>query len=191
MKKISNNKGFTLVEVIIALAIMSIIGIGIVQVMTSAARTKTGIEREVEYQNITSELISTVRNELANVSMVQVVGNSSVDLNEVDANGEKYCYIVSAATTGGVTIHSLDSAGNRVSTTIRENNIPNVLSYMSFKKNTNSIEISAIIERMDMTDASGAFVKPYTQSTTMAMDPNVLSDAATGYQEAIKYKKIK
>lgn len=191
MSKINKNKGFTLVEVIIALAIMSIVGIGIVEVMTSAAKTKTSIEREVEYQSITSELISTVRSELANVSMVQVVNQSSIDLNEVDANGEKYCYIVSSATTGGVTIHGLDSTGNRVTTNIRENSMPNAISYMSFKKNTNSVEISAIIERTDITDVSGANVKPYTQSTTMAMDLNVLSDAATGYQSAIKYKKIK
>jgi len=87
LTKIRN--GFTLMEVIITLAIMSILGIAISQMFNSTYRTNTSINDSAEYQADAQIIMEKIQNELKYANYVAIDLNAPTGI----ASGTKYLYV--------------------------------------------------------------------------------------------------
>ena len=87
MIKIRN--GFTLIEIIITLAIMSILGIAISQMFNSTYRINTSINNSAEYQADAQIIMQKIQNELkyANSITIDSIAPTSI------VSGTKYLYV--------------------------------------------------------------------------------------------------
>lgn len=131
-KKIKNNKGFTLVELIVVMLIMAIFSGVIYQLFITSNKYMRSIDELNDYQNITTDVIYQMRIELADCADVETFLKTDTEadgtLKYDPANlGTQYGYIVTSpvvvnadgtSTGGGAIIRgiALDGAGATVRT---------------------------------------------------------------------------
>lgn len=181
-----DNRGFTLVELIIAIAILGIVMTAVYQLFISVNRYNDSITVMNDYQNITRELVYRLRVELSNASDGEAIDPASIP--DADTDDLQYMYIVSDDTIGGITVYDVDASNNRTITTYGSiSSLKNYKTRASFKTTgAGAIELSVSIERQDITDAGGNKVEPYVQSTSIICRSTKTSDV----QRAIRFKRI-
>jgi prepilin-type N-terminal cleavage/methylation domain-containing protein len=109
-KIISNKKGFTLVELMIALVVMGIILTACYQFFSSSWKLNNIIEDTNEYQSLLDESMYRVRTELADAKSVTVFDRPGDFDESTYTFDEGYIYIISNEYSG-YTVYYLDDAG--------------------------------------------------------------------------------
>lgn len=185
MKLLKNNRGFTLVELIVVILLVSIVTTAVYGFFMSVNRYNKSIEVMNDYQNITADLMYRIRAELADAGEVEAI--DTADATKFVPTDTNYMYIVSEP-DGGITIYDVDASGNR--TTQRFDTIDATNGYktgVAFTTESNGrVTVTAEIERLDTTDALGNHTKPYNQSSAMVLR----SAVAAGTQRAVRFKKV-
>lgn len=169
MIKIRN--GFTLIEIIITLAIMSILGIAISQMFNSTYRINTSINDNAEYQADAQIIMQKIQNELkyANSITIDLIAPTSI------VSGTKYLYV-----SGGIPEKnqgaSLSDAVPIVSLK------PGFTSVLTFK-NSSSKSVEVIV------DIFKNGTKVYTLDTNVNLN-NMISNSVSGISQGvcIEYK---
>jgi prepilin-type N-terminal cleavage/methylation domain-containing protein len=111
MKKItSNKKGFTLVELMIAIVVMGIILTVVYQFFTSSWKLNNVIEDTNEYQSLLDESMYSIRTELADAKSVTAFDRPGDFDESTYTFDEGYVYIISNEYSG-YTVYYLDDAG--------------------------------------------------------------------------------
>ena len=158
-----DNKGFTLVELIVAIAIFTIVSGIAISIFISAQNINSSINEDVDKQNIMSELVFRLRTELANAEEVAMVdtpsdGNYSAILADTSWN---YIY---CGPTGGLTI--VENSPLSVTTTLHTvSGLGDKKAYFSFKTQNARLEggcyelvCDARLFNYDSTDAASPLV---------------------------------
>lgn len=95
LRKILNNKGFTLIEILVAMTVLTIV-LAISTLILSSSRTVySGIEEDSSYQRMASNIIQTIRSEITNTEKLEIlkIKNKS-DLYTDEINQEGFGYIL-------------------------------------------------------------------------------------------------
>ncbi|GEM_PF-4382404 len=193
IKLLKNNSGFTLVELIVVMALITVVTGVVYQLFATASRYTQSVALMNEYQSITTDAIYRLRVELADRAYVESFdaadtetdGTLKYDPANLDAN---YGYIVvdpvvvnadGTSSGGGVTVKgiSIDSLGNIV------RNADEVIGKTDDKKpyrvqisfrseDTGRTNIGVSIVRTDYQNPTTGDYEAktvYTQSTTMML----------------------
>ena len=73
MKKLlKNNQGFSLMELIVAVAIFIVMSVGLLNILSTSARTSKSVEEAMIIQQQTETVVSAVRANLANAEELGV-----------------------------------------------------------------------------------------------------------------------
>lgn len=207
IKEIKSNKGFTLVELIVVMAIMGIVTGVIYHLFTTTGQYTRSVELLNEYQNITTEVIYALRVELAdraNAESFDIGGTDTSGALKYDESnlGNTYGYIIAepveiaadgTVTGGGATIRgiALDGSGNVVRTADEKlGMVSDTKPYrvqVSIKSlDDNRVDLGVTIYRTDYKDPStGNYVLKdvYSQKTTMILRSTIAGDG----QQALRY----
>lgn len=103
LKKIKNNKGFTLIELIIALSVISIILMAFYSIINSSIKHNVKNEKDIKSLNIAQSEIESLRNEIkssnSSINIYDDEGNILITIpesediiwkeTEIEENGEK------------------------------------------------------------------------------------------------------
>lgn len=196
MRRFFNNKGFTLVELLVVLAILGFVITAIFAVFSSTKRYNESIELMNNYQNVASEVMYNLRAELVDAAQVETVDPSTINI----AADQEYTYIT-INPDGGYILqdfeyntdgsYKLDGSGKRIRAAdkvvgkLDDNSEYKVV--VSFTtEDTGRTNINVAIERLYDVDSLGNKLRPYS------LDTNVIlrSAVASGTQNAIKFKRI-
>jgi prepilin-type N-terminal cleavage/methylation domain-containing protein len=202
-KRLNNNKGFTLVELIIVMVLLGVVMTAIFELFNTSSAYVKSVETLNEYQNLTTDVIYKLRAELADCSEVE-----SFDLDSVDDEGaamydltSNYGYIIGnpivenadgTFSGGGVTINGVDSTGTRLDeenygTVDATKNYRTLVSFRSEDNGRTTIGVSIV--RLDYENPTTGDIEQkvvYTQSTTMMLRSG---KGATG-QQVVRYRVV-
>ena len=133
-KLLKQNNGFSLMELIVTLAIVSILSVGLLTVLSTTQRASTNIDKAMLTQQHMESIVSLIRANMANAQEVTVMDAPDPSTEMSHTKGEKvtrtlpdtttisfyddYTYIVADETNGGIIIYDFDDSGNRISTAV-------------------------------------------------------------------------
>ncbi|MCB2359928.1 type II secretion system protein J [Clostridium estertheticum] len=165
--------GFTLIEIVITLAIMSILGIAISQLFNFTYRTNTSINDSAEYQADAQNTMQNIQNELKYANSITIDSNAPTEI----VSGTKYLYV-----SGGIPKKnqgaSLSDAVSIVSLKT------GFISVLTFKKSSNkSVEI--------IVDILKNGTKVYTLDTNVNLNNMILNSVSGAPQGlSIEYTQL-
>ena len=193
---IKNKRGFTLVELLVVLAIMGILTTVIFSIFSSTQRFNNSVEKLNTQQSLANDIIYRLRVELADASEVEAF-DSTLNAEKMDftnSDNDGYCYIVQnnndengdGMPDGGIMVYGIDDSGNHITTPSYYGNAKNAdpayYSSVKFASDTtgkSSIEVQ-ILNPEDIT-------KPVYKLTSKIDFRTV---AASGSGDAIRFKIV-
>ncbi len=126
-----DNKGFTLLEIIIAVAILSIVMVGIYSFLNSSSIMSNTFNAQAKRQNAVDTTMQYIRGRIANATYLEVLESNAYETPE---SGYIYLY---CGPDGGVTVkYPVGSTGWREDSLNTINDLKNTKVYVSFEKNS-------------------------------------------------------
>ncbi len=195
MRKFFNNKGFTLVELLVVLVILGFVITAIFAVFSSTRKYNDAIEVMNDYQNTASDIMYRLRSELVDAAQAEAIDPADIDLTD-----QEYTYIT-INPDGGYILQDfeynadgsfkLDGSGKKIrAADVEVGKLEPVGEYkaiVSFTtEDTGRTNINVAIERLYDVDSLGNKLRPYSLDT----DVILRSAVASGTQNAIKFKRI-
>jgi prepilin-type N-terminal cleavage/methylation domain-containing protein len=105
MKTLLKDKsGFTLVEMLIVVALLGIVMTGVYEFMSTSNAFDAAIGEENDYQNLATNVMQAVRTQLSDAEGVKAVSIDSADVDDEDSYEAGYTYMVGNE-SGGYTVY--------------------------------------------------------------------------------------
>ncbi len=197
---LKNKKGFTLVELLIALILIGVLITAVYQIFQTTGAYNNAIDAQNVQRSITENVMYNLRVELADAAEAEAfdpgVNPEKIDFSLPD--NDEYYYIVQNTqdadsdghSDGGYLLYGFDSAGNRVTTpTVYGNTSTGQTKYavqVNFTTNLNGqSEITVSAKSVDAAPTDGAAYELYSKVELRSVAQNGVT------MPAIRYKKIK
>lgn len=207
-RNIKSNRGFTLVELLVVMAAITILSGAVFQLFTATGKYVKAVESINDYQALTTDALYRLRTELADRAWVETIATDSTDSSgamKYDVTNLDYGYIVmhkvevnpatGAVTGGGATLQGVKldpTIGAPVRTADQniamvDSNKPYRIEISMRSSDTGKTDISASVVRTDYKDETTGQYTPlvvYSQGTTMKLRSGIDS---TG-QDILRYR---
>lgn len=214
LKKIlKQNSGFSLMELIVTLAIVSVLSVGLMSILSTTQRATNSIDKSMSCQQQAESVISIIRANLANATELSVIDTPSEmsahkgdlmtktfdDGSTVDYVDD-YSYIIADTTNGGIILCDFDEEGNRTrqniggvkSLDMYDSACVDVLFSLTEAHYIDVAVTSSIIHKDRDADTETKTTTPYSLSTKIATDKNVCETGAVNASNrgCIRFRRV-
>lgn len=181
--KTNNSKGFTLVETIVVIAILSVLSVVFIRLLTLTLTSYNNIRSMAEYQSITSNVIQSIRNEVVNTTEAEIHSDATIYNNfETDTDNVGYGLLYCGDDFGYSKIlynYNSVSAENKFSKSTLYNKSSMNGKCMKLEFSTNAPNVLVISSAIYTTDKDFTVEPLYSQSTSVKLDNLTSSTIST------------